>query len=67
VAQLARMSGDRARDVGPEARDLALRTLAEARAPDILVRPVREAVALEAADEQRIFGEGLPAGLKVLG
>jgi hypothetical protein len=67
VAQLARMSGDRARDVGPEARDLALRTLAEARAPDILVRPVREEVALEAADEQRIFGEGLPAGLKVLG
>jgi len=66
VAQLARMSGDRARDVGPEARDLALRVLAEARAPDALARPVREAVALEAADEQRIFGEGLPAGLKVV-
>jgi hypothetical protein len=67
VAQLARMSGDRARDVGPEARDLALRLLAEAGAPESLSRQVREAVALEAADEQRIFGEGLPAGLRLIG
>jgi hypothetical protein len=61
------MSGDRARDVGPEARELALRVLAEAGAPESLARPVREPVALGAADEQRIFGESLPAGLKVLG
>jgi molecular chaperone DnaK (HSP70) len=67
VAQLARMSGDRARDVGPEARELALRVLAEAGAPESLARPVREPVALGAADEQRIFGESLPAGLKLLG
>ena len=67
VAQLARMSGDRARDVGPEARDLALRALAEAGAPDSVVRPVREPIALGAADEQRIFGESLPAGLKLIG
>jgi molecular chaperone DnaK (HSP70) len=66
VAQLARMSGDRARDVGPEARDLALGVLAEARAPEALARPIREPHALEAGDEQRIFGEGLPAGLKVV-
>jgi molecular chaperone DnaK (HSP70) len=67
VAQLARMSGDRARDVSPEARELALRALAEARAAEALVRVVREPVALGAADEQRIFGEGLPAGLRLVG
>ena len=67
VAQLSRMTGDRARDIGPEAREIALRILAEARAPESLVQPVRELTALEAADEQQIFGESLPAGLKVLG
>jgi molecular chaperone DnaK (HSP70) len=67
LAQLARSSGDRARDVGPEARDLALRALAEAGAPDSVVRSVREPVALGEADEQRIFGESLPAGLKLIG
>ncbi|HET9599425.1 MAG TPA: Hsp70 family protein [Anaeromyxobacteraceae bacterium] len=67
VAQLARMSGDRARDVGPEARDLALRVLAEAKAQEGQVRPVKEPVLLGAAEEGRIFGEGLPAGLKLVG
>jgi molecular chaperone DnaK (HSP70) len=67
AAQLARMSGDRARDVGPEARETALRILARAGAPDALARAVREPVALEAADEVRIFGEGLPAGLRLVG
>ncbi len=66
VAQIARMSGDRARDVGPESRQVALRVLAEARAGEALVRAVREPVALEAAEEQRIFGEGLPAGLRLV-
>jgi molecular chaperone DnaK (HSP70) len=66
VAQLARMSGDRARDVGPDARDLALRVLAEGGAAEALARAVREPVALGAAEEQRIFGEGLPAGLRAL-
>ena len=67
VAQLARMSGDRARDIAPDLRELALHALAEAGSAAALVRTVREPVALEAAEEQRIFGEGLPAGLRLVG
>jgi len=66
ISQLARMSGDRARDLSPEAREEALAALRRAGAPSALARTVEEPVALEAADEQRIFGESLPAGLKVL-
>ncbi len=67
AAQLARMSADRARDLDPGARDAALRILAQAGAPAGLVKAVREPVALEASDEVRIFGEGLPAGLRLVG
>jgi molecular chaperone DnaK (HSP70) len=67
AAQRARWAGDRARDVGPEARETALRILERAGAPGALARTVREPVALEAADEVRIFGEGLPAGLRLVG
>ncbi len=66
VSQLARMSGDRARDLSPEAREQALAVLRRAGAPATLLRTVQEPVALEAADEQRVFGESLPAGLKLL-
>jgi hypothetical protein len=66
LAQLARMSGDRARDVGPEARDLAVSALRAAGVGEAQLRPVLEPVALAAEDEQRIFGEGLPAGLRLL-
>jgi len=66
VSQLARMSGDRARDLSPESREEALAALRRAGAPAALLRTIEEPVALEAADEQRIFGESLPAGLKLL-
>ncbi|GEJ58191.1 Hsp70 family protein [Anaeromyxobacter diazotrophicus] len=66
VAQLARMSGDRARDLAPEARDEALAALRRAGASPALLRTVEEPVALEVADEQRVFGESLPAGLVLL-
>ncbi|HET7755605.1 MAG TPA: Hsp70 family protein [Anaeromyxobacteraceae bacterium] len=66
LSQLARASGDRARDVEPEVRDAVLAALAQARAPEDVIRPVREAVALGAAEEQRIFGDALPAGLRLI-
>jgi hypothetical protein len=66
LVQLARMSGDRARDVSPEARDAAVRALRAAGASEAALRPVLEPVALGAEEEQRIFGEGLPAGLRLL-
>jgi hypothetical protein len=66
LAQLARASGDRARDVEPEVREAVLSALAQGKAPDDMVRPVREAVALGTAEEQRIFGDALPAGLRLI-
>jgi hypothetical protein len=67
VAQLARASGDRARDVSAEGREAALAALAKARAPEELVRTVKEPTALGAAAEQRVFGESLPPGLRLVG
>jgi hypothetical protein len=68
LAQLARASGDRARDVDPAVRDEVLAVLAAARAPEDLVRTVREpTAAVGAAEERRIFGESLPAGLRLVG
>jgi molecular chaperone DnaK (HSP70) len=66
LAQLARASGDRARDVEPEVREAVLAALARGKAPEDMVRPVREAVELGAAEEQRIFGDALPAGLRLI-
>jgi molecular chaperone DnaK (HSP70) len=67
LAQLARASGDRARDVDPALRDRVVAALKAAKASDDLVRMVREPTALGAAEEQRIFGESLPAGLRLVG
>ncbi|HEY8206112.1 MAG TPA: molecular chaperone DnaK, partial [Myxococcaceae bacterium] len=63
VAQLARLTGDRTRDLDPEVRAEALSALEAAAAPAAWLRMVREVVALEASDEARALGDTLPAGL----
>jgi hypothetical protein len=63
VAQMARLTGDRTRDLEPEVRAEALSALEAAAAPAAWLRMVREVVALEASDEARAFGDTLPAGL----
>ncbi|HUK65984.1 MAG TPA: Hsp70 family protein [Anaeromyxobacteraceae bacterium] len=67
LSQLARMSGDRARDVGPEAQARVLEALSRGGAPEPVLQTIREPVLLGEADEQRIFGESLPAGLRLVG
>lgn len=67
VAQLARLTGDRTRDLEPEVRAEALSALEAAAAPAAWLRMVREVVALEAADEARALGDTLPAGLMLAG
>lgn len=63
---LCRVSGDRSRDLDSELREKVARKLEAAKAARSWVQMVREAVQLEAADEQRVFGETLPTGLKLL-
>lgn len=66
VAQLARMTGDRARDVGEEARAKASEALRGVRAPEAWARMVEEVVTLAPADEARALGDTLPAGLTLV-
>ncbi|WP_027802645.1 Hsp70 family protein [Paraburkholderia dilworthii] len=66
AVQIARMTGDRSRDVPEEMRNAVLRRLEAASAPRVWVTMVSETVELDNADEGRVFGESLPAGLKLI-
>ncbi|MEO8170269.1 MAG: Hsp70 family protein [Oxalobacteraceae bacterium] len=66
AAHIARMTGDRARDLPPALREQIIQRLkANAVAPSWIVM-VSQIVQLDAADEQRMFGESLPPGLKLI-
>ncbi|MBB3260856.1 molecular chaperone DnaK (HSP70) [Paraburkholderia bannensis] len=67
AAQIARMTGDRSRDIAPELRETVLKRLESANAPHTWIEMVREVVELDNADTGRVFGEALPAGLKLMG
>jgi molecular chaperone DnaK (HSP70) len=66
VVQLARRTGDRARDVSDRVRgEVEKRLVAAGAAPDV-VRVVREVVAMGDADRASIFGDALPIGLRLM-
>src|SRR5262249_57592441 len=65
LAQLARATGDRARDLDPELRERVARRLEETPNGARAARLVREPVALEAREEARLLDEALPAGLRL--
>ncbi|MDC0709384.1 hsp70 family protein [Stigmatella sp. ncwal1] len=65
AAQLARLTGDRTRDIDPALRARTAQALATASASTTWIRMVNEVVALEAADEARALGDTLPAGLSL--
>ncbi len=67
AAQIARMTGDRTRDLPDDLRDTVLQRLAAAHASPAWIAMVREVVTLDSADSGRVFGEALPAGLKLIG
>ena len=67
AVQLARVTDDRARDVSPRVRAEVERRLVKASARDVWVRAVREFLPVEEADRAAFFGEGLPAGLRLIG
>jgi molecular chaperone DnaK (HSP70) len=66
AAHLARMTGDRARDVDPQLRGEIERRLQAVSAPPAWLQMVREVIQLDQASEQRMLGEALPPGLKLL-
>lgn len=67
AALLARMSGDRERDIDPVLRQRVVEKLRAGKAPDSWIAMVSEVKELTEADEKRIFGEALPPGLKLIG
>jgi hypothetical protein len=66
AAHLARMTGDRARDINETLRADILDRLRGSGAPAGWSAMVREVVQLDQADEKRMLGEALPPGLKLL-
>ncbi len=65
VAQLARATGDRERDLDSGVRERAAARLEGAPGGTRLARMVREPVALEAVEQARLLDEALPAGLRL--
>jgi molecular chaperone DnaK (HSP70) len=62
LAQLARKTGDRLRDITEHERDAVIQALRE-RGAESLVKMVEEIGELETTDEARVFGDSLPLGL----
>lgn len=64
---IARMTGDRERDISAETRAKVLDKLRAAKAAESWQAMVESVKELDEADEKRSFGEALPPGLKLLG
>lgn len=67
AVQIARMTGDRSRDIADDVRSAVIERLTTQGAAQSWIAMVSETVALDRADEGRVFGETLPAGLKLIG
>ena len=67
AALLARLSGDRERDLDEALRARVSQRLRAAKAPASWLRMVEEVVELDEADAGRVFGEALPPGLRLVG
>ncbi|GAB3653005.1 Hsp70 family protein [Ramlibacter alkalitolerans] len=66
AANLARLSGDRVRDLPADLREQVVDRLTALRAPPAWIARVREVVPLDDAGQQGVFGEALPLGLKLI-
>jgi len=65
AVQLARMTGDRARDVSERLRGEVEKRLVTLRAKDAWIRSVREVAEVNEEERVAMLGEGLPIGLKL--
>jgi molecular chaperone DnaK (HSP70) len=67
VVTLARVTGDRARDLSDAVRKEVARRLTATGATDAQVRAVRELVAVDEQERAAFWGESLPVGLRLIG
>ena len=66
VVLMSRMSGDRSRDIDEEWRHKIIEKLKVAKAPTSWIEMLEKVKELDEKEEKRVFGEGLPPGLKLL-
>jgi molecular chaperone DnaK (HSP70) len=66
AAQLARMSGDRQRDLDPALRERVGERLRKEKAPEKWITMVEEVIQIDRSEESLIFGESLPPGLRLV-
>ncbi|MBI5534263.1 MAG: hsp70 family protein [Deltaproteobacteria bacterium] len=67
AVQLARVTGDRARDLSDSVRSEVEKKLTRCNAPSEWIRAVRELAELQDSDRSAFYGEDLPVGLKLVG
>ena len=63
---IARMSGDRARDIDETMRERIIEKLKQSKAPASWIDMVEQLKELDEKEEKQIFGEALPPGLKLI-
>ncbi len=66
LSMLARVSGDRARDLDDATRQAVLARLEQWGVAEAVLRPVREFHELETAQQDQALGDSLPAGLRLI-
>jgi hypothetical protein len=66
AVQLARLTGDRARDVGDPVRREVEQRLVSVGAAEEELRPLREVVAVAESERAAFFGDELPLGLRLV-
>ena len=64
---LARLSGDRERDLSEALRQRVIQQLRSIKAPATWLQMIEDVVELDEADTGRVFGETLPPGLRLVG
>lgn len=66
ATQIARLTGDRTRDLPEDLRQRVLARLTAIRADAAWIEQMTTVAGLDKADERRVFGESLPAGLRLV-
>lgn len=66
AVQMARMTGDRARDLPDEVRAQVLEKMRSSGAPERWIAMVEQVVEMQAEDQKRSLGDSLPPGLVLL-
>jgi hypothetical protein len=65
LVQMARLTGDRYRDISPAARSALLEKMSSANAPAHYIQLIAEGGELAAEEQKIAFGESLPRGLRI--